>query len=469
MSYQTLEEILPPSGEIAEWFRGMDIEQTVYSPSDASAFPDEYTNWIEEQRAVQETCVLVDQSHHMISLHVEGPDALQLFSDLGVNSFENFETGEPPQAKHLVMCNHEGYQIRDTVLFYLGENKFASVGSPVGNNWIAYNLETGDYDASIDRPVYSPNGEYHPLGSGDVSPPDCRFEIQGPNTFQVMEKVTDDPLPKIPFFKMAEISINGRDLYALGHGMAEAPGLEIFGPYEYHDEVMDAILEAGQEYGMRQLGSMVYKTGKIGSGWIKLPVPAIYESDEMKGYRQWLGADTIEANMSIGGSFESDDITDYYMEPVELGYNRHISFDHDFIGREALEKRVDNPRRKKVTFVWDAEDVIDVYASLFREGGTYKYIDIPDTANRWSKTHYDKVLNDGDIVGISKYPGYLTYKREILSLGVIDIEYSDPGTEVTFIWGEENSKKSKVERHIQKEIRAEVAPSPYVEGGRREM
>ncbi|MFC6875394.1 hypothetical protein [Halobellus marinus] len=177
MSYQTLEDILPPSREIADWFRGMDIKHTVYSPSDASAFPDEYTNWIEEQRAVQETCVLVDQSHHMISLHVEGPDALQLFSDLGVNSFENFKTGEPPQAKHLVMCNHEGYQIRDTVLFYLDANKFVSVGSPVGNNWIAYNLETGDYDASIDRPVYSPNGEYHPLGSGDVSPPDCRFEI----------------------------------------------------------------------------------------------------------------------------------------------------------------------------------------------------------------------------------------------------------------------------------------------------
>ncbi|WP_313685879.1 hypothetical protein [Halobellus marinus] len=284
-----------------------------------------------------------------------------------------------------------------------------------------------------------------------------------------MEEVTDDPLPKIPFFKMAEISINGRDLYALGHGMAEAPGLEIFGPYEYHHEVRDTILEAGQEYGMRQLGSMVYKTGKIGSGWIKLPVPAIYDSDEMKGYRQWLGADTIEANMSIGGSFNSDDITDYYMEPVELGYERHISFDHDFIGREALEKRVDTPRRKKVTFVWDADDVVDVYASLFRDGETYKYIDIPDTANRWSKTHYDKVLKGGDIVGISKYPGYLIYKREMLSLGVIDIEHSDPGTEVTFVWGEKNSNKSRVERHEEKEIRAKVEPSPYVHGGRREI
>jgi len=368
-----------------------------------------------------------------------------------------------------VQCSPDGYSIRDVVLFYLGDKEFVSVGSPVGNNWIAYNLEEGDYDASIEQPIYSPIGEYEPIGDGSASPPDFRFEVQGPNALEVMEDVTDEPLPNISFFEVTEVSINGRDFHVLGHGMAEAPGFEVFGPYKYHGEVLETILDAGRDYGIRQLGSMAYKTGKIGSGWIKLPVPGIYESDAMRGYREWLGADSIEANMAIGGSFESEDITDYYMTPFELGYGRLIGFDHEFVGREALEEKAENPERTKVTFVWNEEDVIDVYASLFLEGETYKYIDLPDTANRWSKTHYDTVLKDGNPVGISKYPGYLVYEREMLSLGVIDVEFSDPGTEVTFIWGEEGSAKSRVERHIETEFRATVAPSPYFQGGRREI
>ena len=52
----------------------------------------EFTNWRDEQRAWRETCALFDQSHHMTDLYVEGPDALKLFSDLGVNSFKNFQS-----------------------------------------------------------------------------------------------------------------------------------------------------------------------------------------------------------------------------------------------------------------------------------------------------------------------------------------------------------------------------------------
>jgi vanillate/3-O-methylgallate O-demethylase len=112
--------------------------------------------------------------------------------------------------------------------------------------------------------------------------------------------------------------------------------------------------------------------------------------------------------------------------------------------------------------------MVDVYASLFQEGETKKFIDLPDTANTWSKTHYDEVRKDGEIVGISKYPGYLYYEREMLSLGTIDIEYSKPGTEVTFLWGDQSEKK-RVERHEPTEIRATVGPAPYVTGGREEM
>jgi hypothetical protein len=41
---------------------------------------------------------------------------------------------------------------------------------------------------------------------------------------------------------------------------------------------------------------------------------------------------------------------------------------HDFVGRDALEKEVANPRRKIITLEWSPEDILDVHASQFRPG-----------------------------------------------------------------------------------------------------
>ena len=51
-----------------------------------------------------------------------------------------------------------------------------------------------------------------------------------------------------------------------------------------------------------------------------------------------------------------------------------------------------------------------------------------------------------------------------MTLGVLDAEYAEPGNEVTFVWGEENGGTAKptVERHVQTEMRAVVAPVPIV-------
>ena len=61
----------------------------------------------------------------MADLAVEGPDALKLLSQLGVNSFDGFA---PDQAKHFVPCTPDGYVIGDVILFALAENRFNLVG-----------------------------------------------------------------------------------------------------------------------------------------------------------------------------------------------------------------------------------------------------------------------------------------------------------------------------------------------------
>ena len=450
MSYQSLEEALQAAGNPVKLLRNSQI-----GPYAFPVVRHEFTNWRDEQRSWRETCALFDQSHHMTDLYIEGPDALKLLSDLAVNSFKNFKVN---QAKQFIACNHDGYVIGDAILFYLAENKFNLVGRPPAADWVQYNIETGRYDAKAERDERSAVNQ----GRRKV----FRYQVQGPNALKVMENVLGKPSPDIRFFNMEVLDIRGRAVHALRHGMVGQPGWELFGPWEYGDEVRNAIVEAGQQYGIRQVGARTYPTSCLESGWIPSPLPAIYEGEKMKGYRQWLKGTSYEAMASLGGSFYSDNIADYYLTPYDLGYGPFVKFDHDFVGREALEKMADKPSRKKVTLVWNGDDIARASRSLYGPGDIAKYIDLP-LAN-YSTLPFDKVMEGGKIVGLSTYTGYTYNERAMISLAVIDGEYSELGTELTLVWGEEGrgSSKPTVERHVQAEIRVTVAPVPIAEVAR---
>jgi vanillate/3-O-methylgallate O-demethylase len=257
------------------------------------------------------------------------------------------------------------------------------------------------------------------------------------------------------------INIGGRQVRALRHGMSGAPGLEVFGPYDEGEEIRDIIYEAGKEFGMRLVGARAYATNTLESGWIPSPLPAVYTDDRMRSYREWLPADGYEGAGSIGGSFYSENIEDYYLTPYELGYGPFVKFDHDFIGREALERIAGNPHRKKVTFAWNADDVAKVFRSFFEPGiENYKYMDLPNS--NYASSNYDAVQKKGRTVGLSMFTGYSFNERSFLSLGTVDPDIQI-GEVLTLIWGEENggTGKTTVEPHKQTEIRVKVSPVPY--------
>ena len=450
MSYRSLEDALETAGSPVNLLRNSQI-----GPYAFPVVRSEFTNWRDEQRAWKETCALLDQSHHMTDLYVEGPDALKVFSDLGVNSFKNFKVN---QAKQFVACNPHGYVIGDAILFYLDENKFNLVGRPPVHNWVQYNLEARGYKVLAER------DERSAVNQGRRKT--FRYQIQGPQAVRVMEKVTGKPVPDIKFFHMDEFQVAGRRVRALRHGMVGQPGWELFGPWADGDRVRDAIIQAGQEFGIRQVGSRAYPTTCLESGWIPSPLPAIYTGAELMGYRQWLSATGYEATASLGGSFYAEDITSYYLTPYDLGYAQFVKFDHDFVGRPALEKMASKPTRKKITLVWNGEDFTRIFGSLVAGGDITKYVDLP-LAN-YATLPYDKISRGGKTIGISTYTGYTYNERAMISLGVVENEYGEPGTEVTVAWGEEGGGSSKptVERHKQVEIRATVATVPYAEVAR---
>jgi vanillate/3-O-methylgallate O-demethylase len=450
MTPKSLEDALQAVGSAVELARNSQLGPYVYP-----AVPSEFTNWREEQMAWRDTCALFNQSHHMTDLYLEGPDVIRLLSDLGVNTVANAGVGK---AKQFVACNQDGYVIGDAILFFLEEERVSLVGRPSAHNWVQYHAETGGYDVRIERDERT---AANPTGRRKL----YRYQVQGPTALQVLEKATGGPLPEIPFFNMGELTIAGCTVRALHHGMSGAPGRELFGPWEDGEQVRAAIVEAGRDLGLRQVGSRAYATNTLESGWIPCPLPAVFTGDEMKAYREWLPADWYEGTGSLGGSYYSDDIADYYLTPWDLGYGGFVKFDHDFVGREALERMAGSPRRRKVTLAWNAEDVARAMATLFEDGDPAKYIDLP--LSNYATWPYDRVMVDDELVGVSTFSGYSYNERSLLSLAVVDNDVQI-GNEVTLIWGEEGggSHRPVVERHKQVEIRAIVSPCPYSEVAR---
>ena len=279
----------------------------------------------------------------------------------------------------------------------------------------------------------------------------------------LLEQIVGGPLPQTKFFQMAKLPVAGHQVWALRHGMAGQPGFELFGPWEDGADVVDAVLSAGVDHGLIRAGAKAYSTANLGSGWVPAPLPGIFGDDvTLQAYREWV---RVEALGSIGGSMNSTNITDYCLTPYDLGYGSIVKFDHDFIGREALERIAGQQRRTKVTLVWNSDDVTDAIGSMYREGPGAKYIESPKA--RYSLHQEDQVLHERALIGISLDCGYLTNERTMVSLATIDRAYAEPGTEVTILWGEQpNTAKPQVEEHQQVPIRATVAPVPYVQYAR---
>ena len=445
MSSQNLEGLLQSVGNPVDLVRNSQIGPYVYP-----AVPGEFSNWRDEQHAWRNTSALFDQSHHMTDLTIKGPDVIRLLEATGINTFKNFAVDK---AKQFTAVNYDGYVIGDAILFHLEEDVISLVGRPSAHNWVQYHAETGDYDVTLHRDERTAvNKEGRKL---------YRFQVQGPTAMQVLEKANGGPLPEIKFFNMGRITIGGHEVRALHHGMSGVPGLELFGPIAEGEDVRTALIEAGEEFGLKQVGSRVYATNTLESGWIPCPLPAVFTGDSMKAYREWLPANGYEGTGSLGGSYYSDDISDYYLTPWELGYGNFIKYDHDFTGRDALEK-MPEPSRRKVTLAWNGDDVARAIGTLFTKGDRAKYIDLP--LSNYSTWPNDKLLKDGKQVGVSTFSGYSSNEGSMLSLAVVDNEVEE-GEEITLVWGEEGggSAKPVVERHVQTEIRATVSPVPYAE------
>ncbi|RKF20631.1 aminomethyl transferase family protein [Altericroceibacterium spongiae] len=453
MSEQTLQQKLDTAGDLVTFLRNQQTGPNVYP-----GVPAEYSNWRNEQRAWAESAVLFNQSYHMVELYVSGPDAEKLLSYLGINSFKNFPVDK---AKQWVPVTPDGYVIGDVILFHLEEDVYSLVGRAPAIEWVEFHADTGDWNVTVER-------DERWAMRNDGKRKNYRFQLQGPNAMKVLEKAMGTTPPDLKFFNMATVTIGGKDVRALRHGMAGQPGYELFGPWADYEAVHAAIVEAGKDFGLALVGGRAYSSNTLESGWVPSPLPALYTGNDpmLIAFREWAKGNSYEGMCSIGGSYVPDTVEGYYLTPWDLGYGIMLKFDHDFVGREALEKMKDQKHKQKVTLALDNEDVMRVMSSVLTKGERAKYFEFPSAV--YSMHPFDEVKCDGAVIGISTWVGYSSNEGKMLTIAMIDPDFAEFGKEVTLVWGEPNGGTTKptVEPHVQTEIKATVSPVPYSEVAR---
>src|SRR3954447_3669066 len=399
----------------------------------------EYTDWLDESLSWKETCSLGDWSF-LWQHRFTGPDALRLISDFSVNSTAQWEIG---QSKHGIHTNRDGKVIHEGVITRFADEDYMVHGR--GGFWLDHQLRRGNYQATCTSEDW------------------FIYQIEGPNSLAILDSVTDTaPLRDTKFMRVSQVRIAGHPVWALRQGMSGEVGFELQGPREWGQEIHDLLMAAGEPFGIRRIGARVTPINHLEASYPTIAtdyIPAIFDpelADYLAEFRASMPSFAQPAY--IAGSYDGQEISEYYRSPVELGWGRTIRFDHDFLGREALEAEKASPRRTIRTLVWNAEDVLDVQASLFRPGDNYPFMDMPRDQRgfMWA----DKVTRDGELVGVATSRGFSYYFREMLSLCTIDVAQAEIGTPVIVHWGNPGGP--------QKEIRATVAPAPYKTDRRRE-
>lgn len=402
----------------------------------------EFSGWAAEQNAWRTTVALSDLSFHMSDTVIEGPDAVRLLSEVSANNYESFAIG---QAKQFVPVSYDGNIITDGILLREGEERFTLTGVPAAQNWVKYHGQTGDYDVEFST---DPDSSVR----RDADPKLFRFQVQGPHALDLVASAFGGPLPETKFFHSTMVRLDGRPVRALRHGMAGQAGYEFIGDFADYGFVKEALLRAGGPLGLEQVGGRAYFTNGVESGWIPTPTPAVYTDERLSAYRQWLPEFGYEGKKPLSGSFYSDDIADYYLSPWELGYGRSISFNHDFIGKEALRAAKEEVRRTKVTLELDADDVRRAF-----DGD-------PDYVNDYGRFRIER---GGELVGMTFWTANIGPVERVLSLSIVADSAAEPGTQVELVYGEHPGHGTPPDADLGfARIGATVQVSPYNEYAR---
>ena len=360
----------------------------------------------------------------------KGPDAVKLLSDNSINNVYKWKTGK---CKHLVALTPDGLVANHALFFKDAEDTYrTTAGCSVP---YIMGLQSGKYQCEyLSRQVFI-------------------HQVSGPLSLTILEKATQSDLRDVKFLDFRPVTIPGIDaeLGICRIGMSGTLAYEIHGDIAAAPEVYDAIYQAGKPMGMKRMGWKDYTVNHTFGGF-----PQITVNFEVSLYQYPDFCASAPFPLVCKGSVDPADIRARFRTPLECDWAWMAKFDHEFVGREALEAEMADPKRKLVTLEFSSEDLADVYRSQFTDE-PYKFMDMPCADPQPAGGHQDYVTDaDGKVIGYSADPTYSSHFRTMISQAIVDISEAEEGREVLVQWGDFGGRI--------KNLRARIVKYPFIHG-----
>lgn len=251
-----------------------------------------------EHETVRKGVGIFDVSH-MGEFLVSGPKALDLIQKITTNDASKLKDGK---AQYTCMPNLTGGIVDDLIIYRMNEEKYLLVvnASNIDKdwNWIA---ENNTMEADVK----------------DLSDEYCLLAIQGPKAIEAMQPLSSTDLSAIKFYNFEVSDFAGEDQIIISAtGYTGSGGFEIYCKNHNAEAIWNAVLKAGEDYGIKPIGLAARDTLRLEMGL------CLYGND-----------------------------IDETTSPIEAGLGWITKFTKDFVNSENLKKeKEEGPKRRLIAF-----------------------------------------------------------------------------------------------------------------------
>lgn len=245
-----------------------------------------------EHEAVRTAAGLFDLSH-MAQIEVHGPQAAQALDAALVSEVSRLSPG---RARYTMLVTADGGILDDLIVYRLTEDEFLVIAN-------AANRETVLDQLTV-------RSAAHQVGIVDRTTTRGLIALQGPRAAEVLSTLTDADLTDLRYYASKSVEIAGIPVLLARTGYTGEDGFELSSAAVSAADLWQALLDAGQDAGVIPCG--------------------LASRDSLR----------LEAGMPLYGNELSCEIT-----PYDVGMNRLVHLDREFVGQEALAARADRPPR----------------------------------------------------------------------------------------------------------------------------
>ena len=215
--------------------------------------PIEFTGINDEHITVREKAGVFDVSH-MGEIWVKGERALEFLQHITTNDVAKLYDGK---VQYSCMPNGRGGIVDDILVYRFSDTKYMLCvnAANIDKDWAhiceqgkAFGLEAGrELENASDRI--------------------CQLAVQGPLAMKIVQKMCDEPVEQMEYYTFRQTKVAGCEAILSITGYTGAGGCEIYLYNEDADRMWKALWQAGEEFGLKNIGLGARDTLRLEKGF----------------------------------------------------------------------------------------------------------------------------------------------------------------------------------------------------------